>query len=204
MSFTTFPFALVLVRHPTTGKFAVVEETGRRGLWISGGRVDPGEKFETAAIREAKEELGIDIKLTGIIRVEHSLMSAKEARMRVIFTGEPVDPDGPLKTIPDKESVAGHWMSLDDILKAQSEHKLRGELTRLRSSVDCAQRVVKVGRRFARLFQSDCHTIPASPVCLTPIIYNAGDDFVGFVKYVAGGGAIAPLSFLADESDELA
>lgn len=126
MSVKTYSFALVLVRHPN-GKFAVVEECHGLGLWISGGHVDPGEDFSTAAVREAKEELGIDVKLTGIIRVEHSLMTPRDARMRVIFTGEPTDPDAPLKTVADKESVAGHWMTLDEILRAQEEKKTRGQ-----------------------------------------------------------------------------
>lgn len=127
MTVKTYPFALVLVRHPSTRKFAVVEECHRLGLWISGGHVDPGEDFATAAVREAKEELGIDVSLTGIIRVEHSLMTPNDARMRVIFTGEPVDPDAPLKTVADKESIAGHWMTLEDILRAQAEKKTRGQ-----------------------------------------------------------------------------
>ncbi len=126
MPFTTHCFALVLVRHPATGKYAAVEETDGRGLWIAGGHVDPGETFEVAAVREAKEELGIDVKLTGIIRVEHSLASSKEARMRVIFTGEPVDPAAPLKSVPDKESEAGYWMTAAEILEAQRDGKMRG------------------------------------------------------------------------------
>lgn len=124
---TTYPFAIVLVRDPTTGRFAIVEEKDGRGFGVSGGKVDRGEDFATAAVREAKEELGIDVKLTGIIRIEHSLVTKKLARMRVIFTGEPVDPAVPLKSVADKESVAGHWMTLDDLLRLQAENKTRSE-----------------------------------------------------------------------------
>lgn len=124
---TTYPFALVLVRDPTTKKFAVVEEKAGEGFGISGGKVERGEDFATAAVREAKEELGIDVKLTGIIRIEHSLVTKKLARMRLIFTGEPVDPAAPLKTVADKESIAGHWMTLEDILRLQAERKTKSE-----------------------------------------------------------------------------
>jgi len=36
---------------------------------LPGGRVDPGEKLSVAAIRECKEEAGIDIRLTGILTI---------------------------------------------------------------------------------------------------------------------------------------
>jgi 8-oxo-dGTP pyrophosphatase MutT (NUDIX family) len=112
----------------------VVDEIGDQGLWISGGHVDPGETFEVAAVREAKEELGIDIKLTGLIRVEHSpyLQHGKtgkpfsESRMRVIFKGEPTDPRQPLKSVPDGESNRGLWLSRAEIEACASRGELRG------------------------------------------------------------------------------
>lgn len=51
------------------------------GWWLPGGKlsfhiqllklIEPPEKFEAAAIREAKEEGGIDIDLKGILRFEY-------------------------------------------------------------------------------------------------------------------------------------
>ena len=51
------------------GRFLLVQEFADIGFWLPGGRVDPGESFQEAAIREAKEEAGVDVKLTGIMRV---------------------------------------------------------------------------------------------------------------------------------------
>ncbi len=130
MVFQLHPFSLVVVRHPTDrSKYAVVEEKGDRGLWIAGGHVDPGETFEVAAVREAKEELGINVTLVGVLRVEHNLVSESVARMRVVFIAEVADPvaDLVLKSKPDHESKAGHWMTVAEIAAAHAEEKLRGD-----------------------------------------------------------------------------
>lgn len=89
--FKTYEFALIIVRHPGTGKFLAVNETRDRGWWIPGGAVDAGETFSMAAHRETKEEAGIDIEIMGVLRVEHGLMGGDSARMRVIFYAEPRD-----------------------------------------------------------------------------------------------------------------
>ena len=87
--FKTYEFAIVIVRNHE-GKYLAVNESRKRGWWVPGGGVDRGETFNEAAVRETKEEGGIDIDLKGILRVEHSPVG-DEARMRVIFYAEPKD-----------------------------------------------------------------------------------------------------------------
>ena len=90
MSFKTYQFALAIIRNPLDGRWLAVNETMKRGWWIPGGRVEPGESFIEAVHREIKEEAGIEVTLKGVLRVEHSALG-DSARMRVIFYAEPID-----------------------------------------------------------------------------------------------------------------
>ena len=54
---------MVIVKRKCDGKYLLVEEFANKGYWLPGGKVDPGESLSKAAIRECKEEAGIDIKL---------------------------------------------------------------------------------------------------------------------------------------------
>ena len=91
--FKTYQFGLIIVRNsfpgdPNFGKYVAVNETRNRGWWIPGGAVDFGENFLQGAVRECKEEAGIDVNLMGVLRVDHGV-EGDQARMRVIFYAEP-------------------------------------------------------------------------------------------------------------------
>lgn len=54
------------------GRLLVVKRAAEpnRGVWaFPGGRVEPGETPEEAAVREAKEEVGLDVELEGLFAV---------------------------------------------------------------------------------------------------------------------------------------
>jgi 8-oxo-dGTP pyrophosphatase MutT (NUDIX family) len=121
----TYAFALVIVQHPVTKKFLLVEECCAQGYWLPGGRVDPGETFQQAAIRETEEEAGCKVKLTGIIRVEYSPYNDGGARQRLIFYGVPENPDAPVKSIPDYESVRAVWISYEEMMEQVQQKKIR-------------------------------------------------------------------------------
>ncbi|KAG2379396.1 hypothetical protein C9374_007535 [Naegleria lovaniensis] len=127
----TYSFALVIVRQPSTGKFLLVEECCSQGWWLPAGRVDPGERFEEAALRETVEEAGIQVELKNILRVEYSPFQKGGARQRIIFYAEPVEKDPVLKSVADFESVGAQWFSYDEFVNqflnpSTRTKKLRG------------------------------------------------------------------------------
>eukprot|EP01121_Diplochlamys_sp_Union-15-3_P013395 TRINITY_DN4148_c0_g1_i1.p1 TRINITY_DN4148_c0_g1~~TRINITY_DN4148_c0_g1_i1.p1 ORF type:complete len:270 (+),score=62.36 TRINITY_DN4148_c0_g1_i1:338-1147(+) len=123
----TYSFALVVCQHPN-GDFLLVEEGCNNGWWLPAGRVDPGESFHQAALREVKEEAGIDVTLKGILRVEYSPFRLGGARQRVVFYAVPTDPDQKPKSEPDYESMCAVWISYDQLQKdvTSSKKRLRG------------------------------------------------------------------------------
>jgi 8-oxo-dGTP pyrophosphatase MutT (NUDIX family) len=117
-------FAVVIVRKGD--RFLLVHERKHGQRWyLPAGRVEPGESFGQAAIRETQEEAGVAIALRGVIRVEHS-HTFDAFRMRVIFYAEPVDQtldDTPPKQAPDQDSLGAAWVHLDEL----DGYPLRGD-----------------------------------------------------------------------------
>jgi len=119
----TYGFALVVCRHPDKQHYLLVEEGCEQGWWLPGGRVDPGETFKEAAIRETLEEGGILVELKGILRVEYSPYKDGGARMRIIFYAEPKD-DRPPKQTPNFESVRAAWITWDEMSTRLREKRM--------------------------------------------------------------------------------
>ena len=115
-------FAVAIVRK--ADKFLLVHERKHGQRWyLPAGRVEPGESFAEAAIRETAEEAGVAIRLCGLLRVEHSITPGS-LRVRVVYYAEPADAgDGrPPKQVPDEESLGAAWVSLDEL----DRYPLRG------------------------------------------------------------------------------
>ena len=133
--FQTYQFALIICRNPFKeskdyGKWLAVNEVRNRGWWIPGGAVDAGESFIQAAHRECLEEAGIRITLKGVLKIDHSVSQADQARMRVIFYAEPasLEESTRIKKVADKESLEARWVSLNDLLELdQTAPGLRGD-----------------------------------------------------------------------------
>lgn len=93
-----------------------------------GGSVNKGETFLQAALRETREEAGINIKIPGVLKIDQSVKEERNS-MRVIFYGEPVSIDESLKlkTTSDAESECASWVSLYDLHRLNFNKELRYE-----------------------------------------------------------------------------
>jgi len=117
--------SLVICRNKE-GKYLVVKEKRNRGWWVAGGKVDPPESFPEAAIREAKEEGGIDIELKGILKVCYTIQDTYFQRVKFIFYSEPKDENQKPKDYADDESEEARWLSFEEIEDLQKKKECRG------------------------------------------------------------------------------
>jgi phosphatase NudJ len=108
----TWSFAVVLVKRGH--RFLLVHERKHgQGWYFPAGRVEPGETFAEAALRETREEAGVDIALEGILRIQHSPRPDGQ-RLRVFFLARQVD-DAPPKSQPDEHTLEARWFSVDEL-----------------------------------------------------------------------------------------
>lgn len=95
-------------------KYLLIQEGKEvcRGLWNSpGGRLENGESIIEGAIREIKEECGLDVNVLGLLNVTHLVMDDND---RVIFNflTEPINDD--IK-IDNEEIIDAKWFTYEEI-----------------------------------------------------------------------------------------
>jgi 8-oxo-dGDP phosphatase len=101
-----------------SGRVLMVQESKPRvaGTWnLPGGRVEPGESVVDAAVREVREESGLEIALTGLLFVDQVLsdQDGGESRLRFVFMGEPRTRQ--VKTQADEHSLRAAWVARADV-----------------------------------------------------------------------------------------
>ena len=104
------------------GKYLLVQEKQERayGLWnLPAGRVDVGDTIEETAIKEAKEEVGLDVELVRKLGIWQKTATEppKHAFEVKIVSGE--------LNYPEDEILDARWFSFEEIKKMKD--KLRGE-----------------------------------------------------------------------------
>ena len=115
------PFALVIARKGD--RFLMVHERkDEQGWYFPAGGVDPGETFADAAIRETREEAGLEVRLQGIYRIEHRA-SANSTRLRVFFAATVVDQSTAPKGFADEHSLGAAWLTIAEL----EQRVLRGD-----------------------------------------------------------------------------
>lgn len=83
-----------------------------RGTWaLPGGYVNHGEHPTEAAIRETKEETGIDIKITGISSIMIHDVKKDDKRQMTVFNAIPLSS----KISPSDDALEAGWFDLEDL-----------------------------------------------------------------------------------------
>jgi 8-oxo-dGTP pyrophosphatase MutT (NUDIX family) len=116
-------FAHVICRRPQDKRFLLVHESAElcdsavTKYWWPAGRLDPGENFEQAAVRETEEEGGVKIRVVGVLEIR---IQVSKRRFDVILLAEPVPTEGQddvaaCKSVPDFESVGAMWVDVSEL-----------------------------------------------------------------------------------------
>jgi ADP-ribose pyrophosphatase YjhB (NUDIX family) len=131
---STSPKELTLANVPVAGvvirdnqaRYLLVQEKQPKayGLWnLPAGWVDEGETLRQAAIREAKEEVGLDIKL---IDQDPLLSCLNDAADRMLNSFRAEVTGGELK-IQEDELLDAKWFSLAEVLELSAGGKIRAQ-----------------------------------------------------------------------------
>jgi len=109
-------FTWVVCRRPSDGKFLMVHEPaglcgGRPAYWLPAGRVDEGESFVEAGMRETLEEGGLACRITGVLqlRLDGGVVP------RIILLAEPSDESLQPKSVPCFESCGAMWVEASSL-----------------------------------------------------------------------------------------
>lgn len=106
-------------------KILMVKEAKKKcyGQWnMPAGHVDEFEKITDAAIREAYEETGCIVKLTGVLPICSVDKIGEESGIMIRFTADVVEEDIKFDT---EEILDVQWLDIEDV-KNMEESKLRG------------------------------------------------------------------------------
>ncbi len=128
------PTVDVVVHEPGRGVVLIERRNPPLGWALPGGFVDWGETVEAAAVREAAEETGLDVALTGLLGVYSD--PARDPRMHTmstVFTARARDPEAlragddaasarffPLDALPDL--AFDHARILSDFMAVSNEN----------------------------------------------------------------------------------
>jgi ADP-ribose pyrophosphatase YjhB (NUDIX family) len=111
------------------GEILLIRRTDNDNWAIPGGAIDLGESVSQAAVRETREESGIDCEITGIVGIysdpKHVIHYTSNDEVRqefsIVLTARPT---GGTPT-PSDESREVHWVAPENIAALQMDRSMR-------------------------------------------------------------------------------
>jgi len=96
------------------GRILLTQDEGKTGWKLPGGAIKKNESLVEAAVREVKEETGLDVEITGLVSLQEYTNKRGEHRLRVYFAAnlkggsEQVNPGEVAKIV---------WLSKSEVLR---------------------------------------------------------------------------------------
>lgn len=109
-------------------RILMIRRTDNNLFSIPGGQIEPGETLTQCAVREVKEETGMDIDITGLIGIYSNpghIVAYNDGEVRqefsICFRGEPVG--GEPRTSDESSEV--HWINAKGLDKLPIHESIR-------------------------------------------------------------------------------
>lgn len=123
------------------GRILLIKRSDNDNWAVPGGAIDLGESVAQAAVRETKEETGIDCEITGLVGIysdpKHVLLYTSNGEVRqefsIVLTGRVVGGE----PTPSDESLEVQWVAREDVggyrmdrsMSTRIGHYLSGQAT---------------------------------------------------------------------------
>ena len=109
--------AAAIVRHPDGGVL-IVHDSFKNHWTIPGGVVDADEDPRTAAVRETREEAGLDVHTTGPLGIFHGRFPDRQV---FVFAATPVGDVDP-RPVHTHEIDGARWVPLEEAYRVVAPH----------------------------------------------------------------------------------